>query len=206
MRRATAGLLPALALLLPLRSLPGQSAVPERFRVRIETNRGAFVIEAQRAWAPKGVDRLYELVSAGFFDDSRFFRVRAGFIVQFGIAGDPAVAGVWRERRIPDDPMVEHNTRGTVAFAMTGPGTRTTQLFINLADNLQLDAQGFTPVGRVIDGMAVVEALYAQYGEDAGGGMRAGKQDSLFLAGNRYLDIAFPKLDKLIRASIATPR
>jgi homoserine O-acetyltransferase len=148
------------------------------------------------------VERLYQLVGAGFFDDSRFFRVRAGFIAQFGIAGDSATAAAWRERTIPDDPVAEHNTRGSVAFAMTGPGTRTTQLYINLKDNLDLDAQGFAPLGRVVTGMEVVDRLYAGYDERAGGGMRGGKQDPIFQGGNRYLDGAFPRLDRLVRATL----
>jgi cyclophilin family peptidyl-prolyl cis-trans isomerase len=112
------------------------------------------VIEATRAWAPRGVDRFYHLVRSGFFDDSRFYRVRAGFIAQFGIPGDPAVAGVWKDQTIPDDPALQSNRRGFVAYAMTGPNTRTTQLFISLADNTRLDAEGFAPIGRVVEGMA----------------------------------------------------
>jgi cyclophilin family peptidyl-prolyl cis-trans isomerase len=158
-----------------------------------------FVVEARRAWAPRGADRLYALARAGFFDDSRFFRVRAGFIVQFGIAGDPAVAGVWRAAAIPDDPVRRSNTRGAMSYAMTGPNTRTTQLFINLADNRRLDAEGFAPLGVVVEGMDVVERLYAGYGEAAGGGMRGGQQAPIFERGNAYLDRAYPRLDRLHR-------
>ena len=174
-------------------------------RVKLETGKGAFVIEAHRAWAPNGVDRFRNLVRAGFFDDSRFFRVRAGFIAQFGIAGKPEIARLWREEKLPDDPVHESNTRGTVAYAMTGPNERTTQLFINLADNAKLDAQGFAPIGRVISGMDVVDQLYAGYGEDAGGGMRGGKQDKIFAEGNAGLDRDFPKLDKILRTEILPP-
>jgi len=177
-------------------------AAPEVFRVRIETSKGEFVIEAHRTWAPLGVDRFYNLARAGFFDDSRFFRVREGYIVQFGIAGDPKVAAVWRNLAIKDDPSTQSNTRGTIAYAMTGLDTRTTQLYINLADNLQLDSQGFAPIGRVISGMEVVNRLYSGYGETAGGGMRGGKQGKIFDGGNAYLDSAFPLLDKLRRAHI----
>jgi homoserine O-acetyltransferase len=175
---------------------------PDRFRVRFETSEGDFVVEAQRAWAPLGVDRFYNLVRAGFYDDSRFFRVRAGYIAQFGIAGDPVVAAVWRDRAFDDDPVRETNTRGRVGYAMTGPDTRTTQLYINLVDNAHLDDQGFAPIGEVIEGMEVVERLYAGYDESAGGGMRGGKQVKIFSEGNEHLDREFPNLSKLERAVI----
>lgn len=173
---------------------------PAVFRVRFETGKGAFVVEARRDWAPRGVDKLYNLVRAGFFDDSRFFRVRAGFVAQFGIPGDPAVAAVWRSQTIPDDTVRRSNTRGTVSYAMTGPDARTTQLFVNLGDNSRLDKEGFAPVGRVVEGMEVVDRLYAGYGESAGGGMRGGKQSPIFEGGNGYLDREFPLLDRLLRA------
>jgi peptidyl-prolyl cis-trans isomerase A (cyclophilin A) len=177
---------------------------PEIFRVKFQTSKGDFIIEAHREWAPRGADRFFDLVHAGFFDDSRFFRVRADFIVQFGIAGDPAVATSWKEKTIADDPVRESNTRGLVTYAMTGPGARTTQLFINLADNSRLDREGFAPIGRVIEGMEKVDQLYAGYGEAAGGGMRGGKQEKLFAEGNSYLDREFPKLDKILKAVIWT--
>jgi cyclophilin family peptidyl-prolyl cis-trans isomerase len=174
---------------------------PEVFRVQLETTQGDFTIEARRNWAPLGADRFYNLVRAGFFDDSRFFRVREGYIAQFGIPGDPVIAKIWRDWTIPDDPILQSNSRGFVAYAMTGPHTRTTQLYINLRDNHQLNAEGFAPIGRVIEGMAVVDKLYAGYGESAGGGMRGGKQAKLFEGGNAYMDREFPKLDKLLKAT-----
>ncbi|MDP9120743.1 MAG: peptidylprolyl isomerase [Acidobacteriota bacterium] len=192
------------ALLDPRHELWGRRA-PEVFRVRFETSQGEMVVEAHREWAPHGADRLYELVAAGFFDDSRFFRVVPGFVAQFGIAGDPAVTAVWKERPIPDDPVREGNARGTVAFAMTGPGTRSTQLYINLADNARLNGQGFAPVGRVTAGMDVVDRLYGGYGEGAGGGMRGGRQGKLLAGGNAYLDTQFPKLDRLLSARLVAP-
>jgi peptidyl-prolyl cis-trans isomerase A (cyclophilin A) len=175
---------------------------PALSRIRFETTAGAFVVEVHRDWAPRGADRLYDLARAGFFDDSRFFRVRAGFIAQFGIPGDPAIAAAWRDAKIPDDSVRHSNVRGTVSYAMTGPGERTTQLFVNLADNARLDAEGFAPVGVVAEGMDVVDRLYAGYGESAGGGMRGGKQDPIFAGGNAWLDRAYPKLDRLIRAHV----
>ncbi len=195
-----------LALLLatapPLTAPDAEWQAPKKFTVQVVTSKGDFLVQVQRAWAPRGADRFYELVRSGYFDDSRFFRVREGFIVQFGIAGQPQRAQQWRDRSFPDDTVIQTNTRGHVAFAMTGPDTRTTQIYINLADNSRLDAGGFAPFAQVVRGMDVVDQLYAGYGEDAGGGMRGGKQDSLFASGNRYLDQAFPNLDRLIRATV----
>jgi cyclophilin family peptidyl-prolyl cis-trans isomerase len=178
------------------------SRAPRRFFARIETTKGAFVIDVHRDWAPHGADRFYQLVQSGFFDDSRFYRVRAGYIVQFGIAGDPATAQRWRDARFADDSVRHTNARGVVAYAMTGPDTRTTQIYINLRDNPQLDAQGFSPIGQVVRGMDVVDALNAEYGETSGGGMRNGKQDPVFEGGNAYLDRTYPRLDHLVRATV----
>lgn len=176
---------------------------PEVFRVRVETTSGSFVIGVHRAWSPHGADRFYELVRDGYYDDSRFFRVVPGRWVQFGISGDPRTAAEWRHRVIPDDPLIQHNTAGFVAFANTGPNTRSTQVYINTGDNTRNDGQnGFAPFGQVVEGMETVEKLYGGYGEHAGGGMRAGHQDAMFAGGNAYLDREFPKLDKLIRASV----
>lgn len=177
-------------------------AAPDSFRVRVETSEGDFVISVHRDWAPVGTDRFYNLVRTGFYDDSRFFRVRAGFIAQFGIPGDPAVSAVWRYREMPDDSVGQSNGRGYLAYAMTGPDTRTTQVYINLADNARLDEQGFAPFGRVTEGMDVVDRIYAEYDESAGGGMRLGRQDRMFNEGNAHLDRDFPELDHLIRATI----
>jgi cyclophilin family peptidyl-prolyl cis-trans isomerase len=179
-----------------------KNTAPQVFSVEVATTQGKFIIEAHRSWAPHGVDRFYNLVRAGFFDDSRFFRVRADYIAQFGIAGDPAVAAVWRDQTIPDDPVRQSNLRGFVGYAMTGPNKRTTQIYINLRDNPQLDAQGFAPIGKVIEGFDVVSKLYSGYGENAGGGMRGGKQANIFEGGNAYLDKLFPKLDKLVTAKV----
>ena len=175
---------------------------PPRYSVGIETMRGRFVIEVERALAPRGADRFYRLVGAGYFDDSRFSRVVPGFIAQFGIPGDPAITRVWQHRVIEDDSVRTSNVRGTIAYAMTGPNTRTTQLFISLVDNSRLDAQGFAPIGRVVAGMEVVDGLYGGYGESSGGGMRAGKQGRVLEEGNAYLDKDFPMLDHLVRAYI----
>ena len=183
-----------------------KTAAPAVYRVKVETTQGDFVMEVHRDWAPIGADRFYNLARAGFYDDSRFFRVIAGRFAQFGIAGDPQIAAVWRNQAIPDDPVLQKNTRGTFAVAMTGPGARTTQIYINTADQSGApyfqDRQGFAPLGSVISGMEVVDKLYSTYGESAGGGMRGGKQGHIFEEGNAHLDRNFPKLDKLIRAAI----
>lgn len=183
-----------------------RTPAPERFIVRLETTQGPVRLSIERALAPLGVDRLYHLVQSGFFDDSRFSRVVPGFIAQFGIPGDPRVSAAWQGRALRDDPVRASNVRGTIAYAMTGPDTRTHQLFISLVDNSRLDAQGFAPLGRVIEGMDVVDRLYGGYGETSGGGMRAGRQQRVLGEGNRYLDAAFPLLDHLIRARVEQPQ
>jgi homoserine O-acetyltransferase len=174
------------------------------YRTMVETTAGRFEIEIHRSWSPHGADRFHDLARRHYYDDSRFFRVVAGKWVQFGIAGEPVVAQAWRAKTIPDDRLVQPNRTGFVAFANTGPGTRSTQVFINLRDNsAQNDSEpAFAPFGKVVSGMDVVEKLYAGYGETSGGGMRAGNQDTLFAGGNRYLDKNFPKLDRLIRLEV----
>ena len=174
---------------------PTSSAeAPSTFKVRFETSKGSFILEAHRAWAPKGVDRLYSLVKSGFFDNTRFFRTVTGFMVQFGVHGDPAVNAAWENLAIADDSVAQQNTRGRMSFAMAGPGTRTTQVFINLVDNRPLDAMGFAPVAEVIEGMAVVDSLYAGYGDAPPAGFGP-DQMRLMREGNSYLDKEFPKLD-----------
>ena len=147
---------------------PTPAETPASFRVQFETSKGNFVVQVDRSMAPNGADRFFQLVSEGFYDDVRFFRVIPGFMVQFGIHGDPAVTARWRAQSIQDDPVVGTNTRGTVTFAMSSqPNSRTSQIFINLVDNARLDASGFAPFGRVVEGMDVVDQLYGGYGEGA---------------------------------------
>ncbi len=174
---------------------------PERFRVRFDTTKGPFVVEVHRDWAPRGADRFYNLVRLGFYDDATFFRVIDGFMVQFGIHGDPEVSSVWRFAEIPDDPVEQSNTRGMVTFATRGPNSRTTQIFISYRDNSPLDRQGFAPFGRVVEGMSVVDQLYSGYGEGAprGAGPDQGRAQS---EGNRYFRGDFPKLDHIKSAEL----
>jgi homoserine O-acetyltransferase len=177
---------------------------PQIFRVKFETTAGSFLIETHRDWSPHGADRFYDLVRVKYYDDSRFFRVVSGRWVQFGINGNPSIAQKQRRITIPDDPLQQHNTRSYVAFSNTGPNTRSTQVYINLGDNTARNdtEAGFAPFGQVVEGMDVVEKLYGGYGERSGGGMRAGHQDQMFEGGNAYLDREYPKLDKLIHATI----
>ena len=181
-------------------------AAPDTFHVRFETSTGDFVIEVVRAWAPTGADRFYNLVRHGYYDDSRFHRTVPDFIVQWGLAGDPAVTAAWIDQTIPDDTLVvASNVRGTIAFAFTEPNTRTTQVYINAVDNTRLDAQGFPPFGSVVEGMDVVDRIYSGYGENSGGGVRRGDQSAIVAEGNAYLDREFPLLDRLVRATIEPP-
>jgi len=174
---------------------------PDSFVVRFETTQGDFDLMVHRDWAPRGADRLHGLVRHGVFDRARFFRVVPNFVVQFGIAADPAVSAALRERRIPDDSVRRSNVRGTLSFATSGPDTRTSQLFINLADNQRLDRRGFAVLGQVVRGMDVVDALYAGYGEGAPRG-QGPSQDLIGKEGEAYLARDFPKLDQVRRARV----
>jgi peptidyl-prolyl cis-trans isomerase A (cyclophilin A) len=185
----------------PTTEAPQAQTAPEVYRVNFETSKGNFVIEVNRSWAPFGADRFYELVQSGFYDEARFFRVLKGFVVQWGLNKDPAVSNRWRMMQIVDDPVKESNRRGTITFATGGPNTRTTQVFINLADNRRLDASGFSPFGRVVEGMDVVDSLYGGYGEGEPQG--AGPAQHLIEArGNQYLTEHYPRLDYIKAARI----
>lgn len=177
---------------------------PEKFRVKFETTKGDVVAEFVRDWSPAGADRIYNLVKIGYFTDVAFFRVIQDprpFVVQFGIHGDPKVNEAWRRANIPDDPVRASNQRGYISFATAGPNTRTTQLFINLGDNSGLDRMGFSPVGRVVQGMDVVDSLYAGYGEGPPSGSGP-NQELIQRRGNAYLKAEFPMLDSIRRAEI----
>ena len=179
-----------------------KARAPETFKAKFTTTKGDFVIQVTRAWAPNGADRFYNLVRSGFFKDAAFFRVLSGFMAQFGIPADPAVARVWMQANITDDPVKASNKRGFVTFAQTSArNSRSTQLFINYGDNSRLDADRFAPFGEVVEGMDVVDKFYSGYGEGAPGG--AGPdQGRLQSQGKAYLDRNFPKLDHIISATI----
>ena len=174
---------------------------PAVYKAKFDTTKGPFVVEVYRGWAPNGADRFYNLVKNGFYDNARFFRVLEGFMAQFGINGDPNIAAVWREANIPDDPVKQSNVRGNLSFATAGPNTRTTQVFINFGDNAGLDGQGFSPFGKVVSGMKVVDSLYDGYGEGAPDG-QGPNQGQIQMEGNAYLERDFPKLDYIKKATI----
>jgi peptidyl-prolyl cis-trans isomerase A (cyclophilin A) len=174
---------------------------PASYKVRFDTTKGPFVIQVNRAWAPHGADRFYNLVKNGFFDNVRFFRVISGFMVQFGINGNPQLSARWRDANIPDDPVKQSNARGMITFATAGPNTRTTQVFINFGNNSRLDGQGFAPFGKVVSGMNVVDSLNAEYGEGAPHG-KGPDQGRLQTEGNAYLAKSFARMDYVKKATI----
>jgi peptidyl-prolyl cis-trans isomerase A (cyclophilin A) len=176
---------------------------PENFKAQFDTTKGKFTVEVTRSLSPNGADRFYNLVRSGYFKDIAFFRVIPGFMCQFGIHGDPAVSAKWREASITDDPVKGSNTRGTITFATAGPNTRTTQLFINFGDNIGLDAQGFSPFGKVTEGMDVVDKINSEYGEGAPGG-NGPDQGRVQMEGNVYLKKDFPNLD-YIKSAVIVP-
>jgi cyclophilin family peptidyl-prolyl cis-trans isomerase len=175
---------------------------PDVYWAKFDTTKGSFVIKVTRDWAPIGADRFYNLVKNGFFNNASFFRVIPGFIVQFGISADPKVSAVWHDADIPDDPVKQSNAAGTVTFATAGPSTRTTQVFINLANNQSLDAQGFAPFGTVTQGMDVAQSFYSGYGEGAPMG-NGPDQQLLQSQGEPYLAANFPKLDHIKSATVS---
>jgi peptidyl-prolyl cis-trans isomerase A (cyclophilin A) len=211
-RRSLITLVPALllsSLAVPAFAQPGnlgnpsalREQAPAVYKAKFDTTKGTFVIEVHRDWAPNGADRFYNLVKNGFYDNVRFFRVISGFMVQFGINGDPKVSAPWREARIPDDPVKQSNKRGYITYAMAGPNTRTSQVFINFGDNASLDSQGFSPFGRVISGMNVVDKLNPEYGEGAPRG-RGPDQSRIQMEGNTYLARDFGRLDYVRKATV----
>jgi peptidyl-prolyl cis-trans isomerase A (cyclophilin A) len=187
--------------LLQPKSATMTQTAPTSFKAKFQTTAGDFVVEAQRDWAPRGVDRFYNLVKNGFYDGTCVFRVISGFMAQFGIHGDPKVSTAWRQERIQDDLVKQSNKRGYLSYAMAGPNTRTTQLFINYADNSRLDQIGFAPIGRVVEGMDVVDRFYADYGEGAPQG-KGPDQGRLQSEGREYLTKNFPQLDCITKATI----
>jgi peptidyl-prolyl cis-trans isomerase A (cyclophilin A) len=172
-----------------------KETAPATFRAAFETTAGQFVVEVQRAWAPKGADRFYNLVKNGYYNNCRFFRVIPKFMVQFGINGDPRIQTAWRNANLTDDPVKQSNRRGTITFATAGPDSRTTQVFINLVDNGFLDQQGFAPFGQVVTGMEVVDKINSEYREQP-------DQGDIQSKGNAYLVKAFPRLDYIKSATI----
>jgi peptidyl-prolyl cis-trans isomerase A (cyclophilin A) len=170
---------------------------PATFDAKFVTTKGDFTVHVTRSWAPLGADRFYNLVKHGYFDDCTLFRVVSGFVVQFGINGDPRIGTAWSHANIKDDSVKASNTKGMITFAMAGPNTRTTQVFINLGNNASLDGQGFAPFGQVTQGMSVVESLYSGYADQP-----TSHQGEITMQGNGYLQKNFPKLDVIKSATI----
>lgn len=175
---------------------------PDTVTADIQTSRGTITVELLREWAPHGVDRFYNLARAGYFDDSRFYRVVYAFVAQFGIAGDPAIARLWSQQKLRPDSARTPNGRGTIAYAQTKPTDRNTNLFINLADNRSLDSLGFTPIGRVVQGMEVADSLYSRYGEMTMADPPFGDGKRLYRESNKYMDAEYPKLDRILKVTI----
>lgn len=184
----------------PAKSAPSEPA-PAVYRVKFDTSKGDVTVEVTHAWAPHGADHFYELVKAGYYDGDRFYRVVPHFVVQFGIHGDPKVTQLWSSLRILDDPVKQRNRKGTLTFAASGPGSRTTQVFVNMRDNLLLDREGFAPFGKVAEGMDVLEKLYGGYGDmpPRGSGPDGTKIEA---QGNGYLDDHYPRLDYIKKVTI----
>lgn len=171
------------------------AVMPDVYKVRFETTKGDFIVEGRKAWAPLGAERFYQLCREGYFNNTAFFRVVPGFVVQFGLAADPAVTAQWSTQEMKDDPVKESNKAGTVTFASRGPNTRTTQVFINFADNARLDGMGFQVFGKVIQGMDVVNKITAEYGERP-------RQDLITSQGDEYISKFFPNIDKIKNVSL----
>jgi peptidyl-prolyl cis-trans isomerase A (cyclophilin A) len=178
---------------------------PDNFKAVFSTTKGNFTVEVTRSLSPNGADRFYNLAKSGFFTDIAFFRVIPGFMCQFGIHGDPAISAKWRDANIQDDPVKGSNTRGTITFATAGPNTRTTQLFINFADNTSLDGQGFAPFGKVVEGMDVVDKINGEYGEGAPSGSGPDQQ-RIQMEGNAYLKKDFPHLDYIKSVTVISEK
>jgi peptidyl-prolyl cis-trans isomerase A (cyclophilin A) len=178
-----------------------KAKAPDTYQVKFVTTRGEFTLTVTRAWAPLGADRFYNLVRHHFYDNGSFFRVVPDFVVQFGLSAYPPVSAAWKDTNIKDDSVTQSNKKGYITFATAGPNTRTTQVFINLKNNLRLDSMGFAPFGVVEgDGMNVVETMYGQYGDNAGP-----DQDQIQKQGKPYLDKGWPKLDSIKSATLVAP-
>jgi peptidyl-prolyl cis-trans isomerase A (cyclophilin A) len=211
MNRFVQALALAAAVLLPVSAMAQKPSLknpaslnekaPDTYKARFDTSAGVFVVDVNRSLAPLGADRFYNLVKNGFYDGARFFRAISGFMVQFGIHGDPAVSSVWRSARINDDPVKGTNAPMTITFATAGPNTRTTQVFINYGNNAALDKQGFAPFGKVSEGQDVVNKIFTGYGEGAPRG-KGPEQGRIQAEGNAYLSKEFPKMDYIKKATI----
>jgi len=195
------------ALLLDPSNPEWRRPAPAVSHLRFETTKGVFVLQLMREWGPIGADRVYNLARLGYYDDTRVHRVNRNYIAQWGLHGDSAVNAAWRDQYLPDDPARSNNRRGTFALAFKAqPNTRNTQIYVNLADNARNDAEAFTMLGTVVEGMAVLDSLYSGYGENSGSGVRQGRQPPLANGGNAYVDREYPLLDRILRVMVSVPR
>ena len=183
------------------KSPPASAAMPDVWSALFDTSQGSFIVEVHKDWAPKGAERFWRLVNLGFFNDTRFYRVRPGFIAQFGLSGDPQTQSMLNAVAIDDDPPKKKNVKGTIAFAQAGPRSRRTQVFVNLKDNPVLDLSSFAPFGEIKEGYEVFAKLCSGYGEWEPPG-RGPNPNRIQTEGNAYLDARFPKLDRIIRAKV----
>lgn len=190
------------ALLMNPSSAFWSTRAPDTVLADMETSKGMVTIQLIRAWAPVGVDHFYNLARAGYYDDSRFYRVVPNFVAQFGIAGNPAIANLWARHTLRPDSVRTQNVRGTIAYAQFKPTDRTTNVFINLRDNINLDTLKFAPIGRVVQGMDVVDSLYSVYGELPMSDPPLGDPQKLYSQSNKYLDQRYPKLDRIIKITV----
>ena len=178
-----------------------KAEAPSTFKARFETTKGNFDIVARRAWSPKGVDRLYQLIKNKYYDDVAIFRVVPNFVAQFGIHNDTLINNSWRKNGIDDEPVLAKNEAMSISFARGGVNTRSNQIFINLKDNHRLDelaysgVTGFPVIAKVIAGKENVLKFYDGYGDKLGR-----KQDSINKFGNKFLREKFPKVDYIIKA------
>ena len=179
-----------------------KAKAPDDFKAQFTTTKGDFTVEVHRDWAPNGADRFYVLVKNGFYDGAEFFRVIPNFMVQFGISGNPKIAAAWAHANLRDDPVKQGNKRGRITYAMAGPNTRTSQVFINFRDNSNLDSQGFAAFGEVTEGMDVVDKLYGGYGDMQEMGGHGPSPSKIESEGNAYLDKNFSQLDSIKTAKI----
>lgn len=171
--------------------------------VHCKTTAGDFTIQLERVLSPMGVDRFLELVETKFFDDQVIYRVQPGMLIQFGLGADPEVTKQWFEKPIPDEPRKVPFEHGTISFSGYGSRSRAHEFFIALApDGTRVHGnQPFeTPLGRVIDGLEVLEKIQANYKESGiGGPQDYGKlATKLRKKGNKAAK-KYPNLDRIKR-------
>ncbi len=173
---------------------PEPEPAPDVYRAKFTSTKGDFVIEVTRKWAPMAADRFYTLLKENYYAGCPVYRVRPGFVVQWGISNSPGKTSKWNQEYMEDEPRTQSNLRGTVAFASSGPDSRTMQIFVNMGNNTPLNAQGFVPFGRVLSGMDSLAKMMS-YGDQI-------DQSRLMREGGSYVEMFFPKMDRIEKAEI----